>query len=553
MNVQHMIDQASVRWPGLLIGVLLAGTYACASAPSQGPYSVGARVEPVAPATPATDAAVLPGLSMTQISDGNGSKRMQQFEAVGQDMRTVLKGLAQSYNMNLQLDPDVTGLVTTKLENVTLEEALASIVTPHGFTYSLTDGVLRVGGARVQTRMFTLDYVAVSRFGSSNTVIQRRIGAVSTGGQASFGGGSGGDQISSVAVADLWEEIRVALEGLVFDADIIAAASGTAPITAQTQPQQGSPVVPGGGSTMGGQVQGGSRAFSRTSSSGRKLILNPVAGTIMVTAPPAKLAEVAAFISAFEGSVQRQVLIEAKIVDVTLTRESQFGIDWQSVMRIGKLAAGIGQNNAPAAGGFTFTLSGGGTQVNAVLRALQAQGDVNVLLSPRISALNNQPAIFNVTTDEVVFNVTRQPILGPNGGTIGFNQQIVPQQISVGLVLHVVPQVGANNTVTMNVRPHITNVARFESIKLDDGSEARAPVIDTRETDTMVRLRGGETVVIGGLMQNRISKERSGVPGLQNIPGIGKIFTSVRDVTEKAELVIFITATIIAAQLPGGQ
>ncbi len=531
-------------------GALLV-SYGCASSGSALPpvrtdVSVQPMPQPRAQNSVGTGGDSLPGLSVlagTQISDGVASRRIDTLDAVNQDIQLVLRGLAANYGMNLEIEPEVTGVVTTRLQNVTLREALASIVTPQGYTFEITNGVLRVGGARSQTRIFTLDYVALNRIGSSNTSVSRSIGG---------GGGGGSDQISSSTVADLWDEIRVALDGLIFDEAVVGQSESSTPsiISTGTSTQQ---QASGLGGQNGVGAGGSGRAYSRASA-GRRLIINPIAGTIMVTAPSAKLTEVAAFINAFEASVQRQVLIEAKIVDVSLTRESSFGIDWNAVMRIKNLSLGIAQTISASTGsGIQLTLSGGGNQINAVLRALQSQGTVNVLSSPRVSTLNNQPAIFRVTTEEVVFTATRQPILGPNGGTIGFNNTIVPQQISVGIVLNVIPQIGADNTITMNVRPHINGVLRIATFTTDDGNQSQVPVLEERETDTMVRARAGETVVIGGLMQTRISNDKSGVPGLRRLPIFGKLFESSREVQTKSELVIFITATIVASQPPAAQ
>jgi type II secretory pathway component GspD/PulD (secretin) len=194
-----------------------------------------------------------------------------------------------------------------------------------------------------------------------------------------------------------------------------------------------------------------------------------------------------------------------------------------------------------------FTLSGGPGQITAVLNALSSQGDVRVLSSPRVSALNNQRAVFDVTTGEIVFNVTQTPFTNPNGSTT-FQSQVTPTQVNVGIVLDVLPQIGADNTVTMNIRPVVTSVARTATFTTSEGALFQAPVIDTRESDTMARLRAGETIIIGGLMQTRREKLRSGVPVLRDIPLLGRLFTSYSEVEKKAELVIFLTPTIIAGQ-----
>jgi MSHA biogenesis protein MshL len=182
------------------------------------------------------------------------------------------------------------------------------------------------------------------------------------------------------------------------------------------------------------------------------------------------------------------------------------------------------------------------------LNALSTQGDVRVLSSPRVSALNNQRAVFDVTTGEIVFTLNRTPILTSTGIPTGqFISEVTPTQVNVGIVLDVLPQIGADNTVTMNIRPVVTSVSRTASFTAD-GNTFSAPVIDTRESDTMARLRASETIIIGGLMQTRREKTRTGVPGLRSIPLIGRLFTSYKDVERKAELVIFLTPTIIAGQ-----
>ena len=545
----------------LLTALAASGALACASGgrpsdPQFDPrYRTSVAVDSAAGARgrakSAAPVTALPGLTIApQLSEGGKTvRRIQLLDAGDKDLPVVLKGLAESFGLNYQIDSDVRGTVQTRLEGVTLEQALDAIVLPQGYAYAIENGVLRVGGAKAQTRIFSLDYVALSRFASTNTTVQRRLGNLQSSGGQGFGGNQGGggfaggagggaDQIVSSSVADMWDEIRVALVALVFDTKSTETTGTTANASS---------------SSTGGSGLQGARSFSRVDEDGRKVIINPIAGSIVVAATPAKLAEVATFISAFEASVQRQVLIEAKIVEVALNKESQFGIDWSQVSKINNLNFGIAQTTAPSTGTIALTLGGGGTQINLVLRALQRQGAVSVLSSPRVSALNNMRATFNVTTDEVFFAVTRTPILGPNGGTIGFSPQIIPQPISVGIVLDVLPQISADNTITMNIRPHITSVVRIERIDLpDDGGSATAPVVENRETDTMVRARAGETIVIGGLMQNRLEKTRTGVPLLRDAPLIGGLFRGSSNIENKSELVIFITPTIVVGQPPAG-
>jgi MSHA biogenesis protein MshL len=505
------------------------------------------------PSSAVQPAAPLPSLPSLSGDIRDRPEARLTLTAVNQDLALVVRELAARSGLQYQIDPEVRGTVNTVLRNKTLPEALASIM-PQGMTYQVQNGVLRVGPSRMVTRIFTLDYVALSRFGSASTVIQRRLGAGvgstgaiggvgAGGGGASFAnGGAGADVISAISIADVWEEIRVAVEALLFDAP--AAATEARP--AQTA------------STGIGPSGSSGRPYSRVAPDGRRLIINPISGTITVSAFPSQLEQLEIFIRAFEASIQRQVLIEAKIVEVNLDRSFQFGIDWNVLASAGTASIGIssvapGTLRTPSTPGSTrtgnveFTLSGKPGQITAVLNALSSQGDVRVLSSPRVSALNNQRAVFDVTTGEIVFNVTTTLFTNPNG-TITPQQQVTPQQVNVGIVLDVLPQIGADNSVTMNIRPVVTSVSRTATFTSADGGVFQAPVIDTRETDTMARLRNGETIIIGGLMQTRREKVRSGVPGLRSIPLLGRLFTSYSDVERKAELVIFLTPTIIAGQ-----
>jgi MSHA type pilus biogenesis protein MshL len=526
-------------------GMLMLGA-ACASA-KETPLDTSVRTEPLparaedwavrdsAPPPPAS----LPALQVSQMAGaGTAGGRIVELDARELDLRLVLQGIAEQFGMGFSIDPAVEGRVTKRLRDITLEDALREIV-PSQYTYNVQGGVLRVMPVGLTTRIFNLDYVSLSRIGTSTTVIQRRlagrsgvgggggVGTQAVQGQVGVGGG-GGDAITSIAVTDFWQEVSVALEGLIF-------VSGT-----------------GAEAAAGGQqgTRNVTSASSRSDAAGQKLVINPMAGTILVATTPETLQQVEAYLAALESSVQRQVRIEAKIVEVSLDRNFQFGIDWGAVQRLGSVDLRLSQT--PGTGNVQFTLGGGNQQISAVLDLLDTQGDVRVLSSPGTNAMNNQRAIFNATRDEVFFAVSRQPIIGPTGATIGFDTQIQPQQVAVGIVLDVLPQIGDDNIVSMNIRPAITSVARVERIELDDGTQASAPVIDRREVDTFARVRPGETIVIGGLIQTRSEEIRSGVPLLMHIPLLGNLFARTERIEEKSELVVFITPTIVAGQPPAG-
>jgi MSHA type pilus biogenesis protein MshL len=472
------------------------------------------------------------------------------FQA-GTSIASAVTEVGAKLGITVSIDPSVRGTLAehTTLRNVTLDDALRALATNNGYEYQLQGNVLRVVPVRLESKTFHLDYVALQRVGTMSTVVQRRLSAgsslVPTAGSATglsatvpgagVSAASGGDVLSAQSVADIWNEIRVALTGILESGEPIAGAEkATAAATQNT----------GGGF--------GSRAVSVPFADGSNLVISPVSGLIEVTAMPDKLVRVEDFINEFQASVLRQVLIEAKIVEVNLSNSYQFGIDWNVLSQSGKYGFSL-QNNPSVTttgntGNVNFTLTGGQTQIGAVLTALSSQGDVSVLSNEQTTALNNQRAIFNVTTDEVFFAITRSPLLNANGSVATFQDQITPTEVSVGIVLDVLPQISGDNVLTMDIRPAVTSIEHVDSIVTSDGSKASAPAIARREGDTIARMRAGETMIIGGLMQKQVTHNTSGIPILKDLPLIGKMFTHVDNEETRSELVVFLTPTIIAGQ-----
>ncbi|HVX37976.1 MAG TPA: secretin and TonB N-terminal domain-containing protein [Gemmatimonadaceae bacterium] len=551
-----------------------AALVACASGGAATRPHATVRVEPVTAqsdgeavaqsgtAAPSTGAAApaaapaLPALSANPAIAAAPERRLQVDLAPGTSIASAVQQIGTQMGLSVSVDPAVTGTTQTSLRNVTLDEALRELVTKNGYAYQLQGNVLRVVPVRMQTKTFHLDYVALSRVGTMSTVVQRRLTSggsfpqvgTATGLSATAPGAStavgGGDVLTAQSVADVWQEIRVALTGILAAGQPPAEArDGSGPAVQQTNtPTQ---------NQAGGFGSGAATVQFRDGSS---LVISPMSGLINVTAMPDKLADVEKFIDEFQASVMREVQIEAKIVEVTFTSSNQFGIDWSIVSNAASGKYGVTLRSNPTAatsgntGNVNFMLTGGSTQINAVVNALSSQGNVEVLNDERAATLNNQRAIFNVTTDQVFFSVTQTPLLGPTGGVVSVQSQVIPQQISVGVVLDVTPQISADNVLTMDIRPSVTSIDHVETITLPDGTTASAPAIGHREGDTVARLRAGETMIVGGLVQSQKQKTKSGIPGLKDIPFLGKIFTHYDDTETRSELVVFLTPTIIAGQ-----
>lgn len=502
------------------------------------PNAIGAPAVP--PDTIVPVDSVLPELPMSHVeAPAAGGRRIEVLQASNDDLRMILRSLARQYGLGYQIDPSVHGRVTTHLEHVTLDDALDALVRSQGYDYSIRNNVLRVGPVQMQSRIFEMDFIALSRVGTGATVVQRRLaqqgvnGTLSqtAGAQTAATGLTGADVVATVEVTDLWEDLRVAVEGLLFgnveqrQSQQVAGATGALGLT-------------------GGRAPG---PYSRSDSVGHRLILNPSAGTVLVSGTPSQLRDIKTYLDTFQSAIQRQVRIEAKFVEVTLSRQYQLGIDWQAIQSLTKLQLNTGTGSGVK---LSFGDPGGQTvTITDVLDALETQGDVRVLSSPSVSTLNNQRAVFNVTTDEVFFALTRQPVATPSG--VIFTTNVETQPVAVGIVMDVVPQISRDNTITMNVRPMVTSLVRTETLN-EAGVQAQAPVVDRRDLDTMVRVRDGETIVIGGLIQRRIEKNRIGVPLLKDIPLLKYLFSTVKETEQRGELVIFLTPTIVAGPAPVG-
>jgi MSHA type pilus biogenesis protein MshL len=550
---------------GLTVGVGLAGCASVARAPEM---HTSVRVEPATATTaaagvpttnvgqsaPATDAPLpdLPTLPANVSGPALASAPERRLLEVnippGTPIAAAVAQIGREYGLSVSVDPAVQGTVQANLRNVSLTDALDHIVPAHQAHYQLQGGVLRVVPIRMEMKTFTLDYVAISRVGSMSTVVQRRLSnnaSLSIPGLNGMGStlNADSDVLTAQSISDVWSDIRVALTGI-----LRAGLPPSAPA------EQTTDVPIGGPAAQNGVAAGGPQTSSTSFADGSVLIVSPSAGLITVTAMPDKLAAVERYIADFQASVLRQVMINAKIVEVKLDRESHFGIDWSVVTGSASNKLGIVLRSDSTirstgnTGNVAFTFTGGTTTINAVLTALESQGDVRVLSNEQTTALNNQRAIFQVTSDEVFFSVTRTPLIGPNGSVISLQSEVIPQQVSVGVVLDVLPQISADNILTMDIRPAVTNVTSVATVSLPDGTSASAPNIARREGDTIARLRAGETMMIGGLVQTRTDKTVSGIPGLKDIPFIGKAFQHIDNVESRSELVVFLTPTIITGQ-----
>lgn len=456
-------------------------------------------------------------------------------------------GTGTPYSM--LVTPEVSGNVSVTLKNVTVIEALESLRDLYGYDFKVNGTRVLVLPNTVQSRLFKVNYLPGRRQGGSDLRVSTGSAAMSTAGSNQnngSGSGSGSSnstpstptpgqsnrsmtdsaQVRTTSDADFWLEVQASLNALI-------------------------------GNT-----------------NGRGVVLNPAAGVIVVKATPAELIQVEKYLSAIQLSIERQVMLEAKIIEVLLSKDAQAGINWGGFGRIlgDKLAGSFGIVGAGTVLGTTgaignadvastpasnistavtgrgfYGLALQSPNFSALINFLQTQGDVSVLSSPRIATLNNQKAVLKVGSDEMfVTGVSSSTTTSGNSAVSSPTLTLTP--FFSGIVLDVTPQIDSEGVVMLHVHPAISNVTeKVKAIDLGSLGNYRLPLAAStvNESDSIVRIGDGQIVAIGGLMVQTANDTRSGVPGLSEAPLVGGLFRQTSTLNSKRELVILIKPTVI--------
>jgi MSHA biogenesis protein MshL len=400
------------------------------------------------------------------------------------DVKTILFSLSREIDQNIVIDPAIAKKVTLHLSNVTLGEMLDHVLTPLNLRFEIDGEFIQVTELEMQTRVFHLNYLISRRESTGNLQIPEgtSFGAIADSGNSL-------SRISSTEETDLWSEISFGLRQMI-----------------------GVQVLKENAPTPGNENSSVGNGF---------VSINKQAGVIVVKAFPDDLLRVAKYLEDVEGSVQRQVFIQARIIQVALRDEFKSGIDWA---RVSAFNPDSGKN---------FSLRDESRQARGVLSAeaqldemlatLSLQGDVSVIASPRIAALNNQRAVIRVGMEDSRFSTTANNTAQP---------------VVFGVVLDVVPQININGDVIMNV---FTRVRR----KASPDGQHQVPLVDVQESNNVVLARSGQTVVIGGM---RKMHKRPQPVLLEGVPIIGSLFQHGISGYEKSELVILLTPEIMAGE-----
>jgi MSHA biogenesis protein MshL len=474
----------------------------------------GAQAPRMAPAqgapTPQRPGVVLPAVPVIQLDQQQthpvlDGQRLSLSFSEPVPIRDILLTLVRDTPLSVIPAPALEQVFIGELKNVTLREALDLILEPLGLDYSVAGNVVRVFPRELETRLYSVDYVITRRTGSRSMSATTGTGVGGAPGSALGGGAPVGGAVG---------------------AGTAGAASG------------------GGGSSA--QVSGSDAPdlFADLTEGIRNILsedgrfnLDRTAALLQVTDGPSRLDRVERYLDAVLLRATRQVQIEAKVVEVDLRDEFSAGINWSYVFGLLGNTITATQTLSPATTG-AFTLAVDGMDFNALLNAFATQGVVNVLSSPRVMAMNNEPAVMRIGTQDVFFVTTTQ--VNPDTGQI-LQTTVTPQSLTEGIVLSVTSQISADGIIHMSINPSITERTGVATSRLGD----QVPIISVRETDTLVRVREGETIVIAGLMQDRTNTDESKVPLLGDVPWVGNLFKRTERRQRKTDLVILMTPRIM--------
>ena len=469
----------------------------------------------------------------------------------------VFMAIVSGTRYSMIVHPDVKDAISVNLKDVTVLEALDTLRDLYGYEYKVQGTRITVQPVTMQTRVFQVNYLHAQRVGRSDL------------------------RVSSGSITDSPTAGTGGVPGAVVPGATAGATGG--PVSRLAESTR---VTTSSDSNFWGDVVKSLSAIVGVAD-GRNVIVNPQSGVIVVRALPAELRAVESFLKAMQLIVERQVVLEAKIIEVTLRDGAQAGINWAAfrdgsnraavgVITPGTTLGNTGPLTAPTArapdgsvlGGSSLTATLGtaaslvaGTGVPggifglalqtsnfaALLAFLETQGTINVLSSPRLATINNQKAVLKVGTDDFfVTNVSTTSTTSGTSTTIA--PTITVQPFFSGIALDVTPQIDENNNIILHIHPQVSNVVeRRKVVDLGTLGTFTLPLASSsvNETDTIVRVQDSNIVAIGGLMRQETASERSQVPGAGDVPGIGNLFRQRSASTVKSELVILLKPTII--------
>jgi MSHA biogenesis protein MshL len=538
--------------------------------------TVDKATEPSATPTPEASRVdiPLPVKPQTKLPPPKAAGKVQTYSVVVNEVpvKEILFALARESKLNVDIDPAIQGRVTLNAVDQTLPAILERLARQVDLTYKMDGNVLIITPDQPVLRSYKVDYVNMNR--DTKGFIGAAAEISSTGQSASTSGsgqssvtstsGNGANNSSRTAVTSesknhLWESLIQNIRELLAETDKEVIVSRFGSISDDVNPDNSNRDASNAKSEVGksnaDQLKDQRSEFKTLFAA--NVIANPETGVISVRATNKQHQKIREFIDNVMGRAKKQVLIEATIVEVRLSDGYQAGINW-SKLNLGNfsfaqvftpLLSSSNSNQTPnTTSGLTASYST--NDISAAISLLKQFGDTKVLSSPKLMVLNNQTAVLKVVDNLVYFTVQAQQTTGSTTNQPFTTVTTTPNTVPVGLVMSVTPQIDDVSNVNINVRPTISSLIRYvpdpnPNIDNTKGNFQGIPEIQVREMESMLQISSGNTAVLGGLMQDQIRKSTDKVPGLSDIPGVGKLFTGKNDTNIKTELVIFLRPTVV--------
>lgn len=495
--------------------------------------------------------------------------RPETYSVVVNEVRVqdLLFALARDARLNVDIHPGVTGTVTLNAIDQTLPQLLTRIARQVDMRFEIVGENLVIMRDAPFLRSYKIDYLSASRNVKMQSTASTQFG---TAGAASGGGGAGTGTTGGTASIDvnsenkLWESIVQNVKDILRETDKVIPGTPK-PAAVPAQPPAPAQAAPGPGQAAPAAPRPADAQAAATSTfiEAGSVIANRESGVLYVRADSKQHEKVQEFLDQVMAGARRQVLIEATVAEVQLRNEYQRGIEWQrlrsglSGLQFIQPAIAAVTSSTPGfnANPFVIGYARADSNFTSTLRLLEQFGDVRVLSSPKLSVLNNQSAILRVTRDIIYFTMTPSttPVTITGGGLGGVvvpaSFTTTPNVAAEGFLMTVLPQINDTDAIVLNVRPTIrrqVGVARDPNPALAGlATQNEIPLFETREFDSILRLRSSEVAVLAGLMQDTVENTVTGIPGLRSIPLIGELTSQRSDLTRKTELVIFLRATVI--------
>lgn len=491
------------------------------------------------------------------------------------NVHDLLFALARDAKLNVDIHPGISGTVTLNAIDQTLPQLLTRISKQIDMRFELDGPNLAVMPDTPFLNTYRVDYVNLTRDMKGNMDVASQVSSTTTGtGQATGVGQSGTGTNSSLGISisaknHFWENLEKNLKDILRETDKILP-DGSSETTIEANAQRTakattaqSTMNPSGTGNLGLGVAGqqaGSVANNtqdstvvRTSTfrEAASVIVNSEAGIVSVRATSKQHQYVQQYLDTLLSSLHRQVLIEATIVEVSLSENNQQGIDWSRLRSASGTGFEIIQTGASVVGnaleiGYKNPDSAIG-DISATVKLLDTFGTVKILSSPKLAVLNNQTAVLKVVDNLVYFTISSSTNQNANNTTTTYTTTL--NSVPVGLVLNVTPQISTSESIILNIRPSISRRYAWaddpnpDLKKLDIKNQI--PVIRTREMDSMLRISNGNIAVMGGLMEDTLENNDSAIPGASSVPLLGNLFNNRDDTRRKTELVVFLRPTVV--------